>query len=117
MHNDLNRVILLRRWNSGDLIQRNTLRRRGGGATGSVRIKRDEFRENVRAFLAQEQSKLSVNVCSPSYLITGQRVKRFKFWLAVRRMKIVLITLVIHFVIPMNGVSFPGITRKKNRCR
>ena len=31
MHNDLNRVILLRRWNSGDLIQRHTLRGRGGG--------------------------------------------------------------------------------------
>ena len=31
MHNDLNRVILLRRLNSGDLIQRNTLRGRGGG--------------------------------------------------------------------------------------
>ena len=31
MHNDLNRVILLRRWNSGDLIQRNTLTGRGGG--------------------------------------------------------------------------------------
>ena len=67
MHNDLNRVILLRRWNSGDLIQRNTLRGRGGGggATGSVRIKRDEFRENVRAFLAQEQSKLSVMMRCP----------------------------------------------------
>ena len=64
MHNDLNRVILLRRWNSGDLIQRNTLRGRGG-ATGSVRIKRDEFGENVRAFLAQEQSKLSVMMRCP----------------------------------------------------
>ena len=50
MHNDLNRVILLRRWNSGDLIQRNTLRGRGGGATGSVRIKRDEFREKCKGF-------------------------------------------------------------------
>ena len=65
MHNDLNRVILLRRLNSGDLIQRNTLRGRGGGATGSVRIKRDEFRENIRAFLAQEQSKLSVMMRCP----------------------------------------------------
>ena len=36
MHNDLNRVILLRRWNSGDLIQRNTLR--GGGGLQEVSV-------------------------------------------------------------------------------
>ena len=38
MHNDLNRVILLRRWNSGDLIQRNTLRGRGGGGLQEVSV-------------------------------------------------------------------------------
>ena len=58
---------------TGEEVQSNPINADAKGATETVRIKRGEFRENVRAFFPMGQSKLSVIMTCPNEPVSVER--------------------------------------------